>query len=86
MVADYEAQGLAPEMDAPFDGYSGHSAEDIAFRTGRPVISRPVLRGLPRRWWPLTGENRQRTWWALEDSNLRPQPCEGCGHLRCAGL
>ena len=18
------------------------------------------------------------TWWALEDSNLRPQPCEGC--------
>lgn len=35
MVSDYEAGGMAPESDAPFDGYTGHSAEDVAFRTGR---------------------------------------------------
>jgi integrase len=28
--------------------------------------------------WLKTEEKHPLTWWALEDSNLRPQPCEGC--------
>ena len=51
----------------------------VAVGRRRPLLFRPppccpASGRFPFPWLPLCPLN----WWALEDSNLRPQPCEGC--------